>query len=232
MKFLFMTVVLCVAGYFAWQQFKPKPVPPPPPPPPPILTEPAPLISPEEQNKVIKSTNDQDPEVRWQAIVFLDKMKVPSAFDVMFDRMVKDQDLELRIKIINLLGQRGAQKITMQADPNNPLNPIISADPTSREKRIVEISEHLVAACKDPLPEIRIAALSALDVLGDYSVGASITDSLKDPDERVRLQALKTLNSLQDKKAALIAAERQRQEELRRKAEEAAKNNNGSLISH
>ena len=33
----------------------------------------------------------------------------------------------------------------------------------------------------------------------------------------------KTLNSLQDKKAAMIEAERKRQEELRRKAEEAAK---------
>jgi HEAT repeat protein len=231
MKYLFMTVVLCVAGYFAWQQFKPKPVPPPPPPPPPILTEPAPLITPEEQAKVIKSTNDQDPEVRWQAIVFLDKMKVPSAFDVMFDRMQKDQDVDVRIKIINMLGQRGAQRLIMQASSNDPLNPVVSADPMSREQRLTEISQHLVAATKDSMPEIRIAALAALDVLGDYSVGSSVTDSLKDPDERVRLQALKTLNSLQDKKAAMIEAERRRQEELRRKAEEAAKNN-GSLLQH
>jgi hypothetical protein len=230
MKYLFMTVVLCVAGYFAWQQFKPKPAPPPPPPPPAILTEPAPLISPEEQAKVIKSTNDQNPEVRWQAIVFLDKMKVPSAFDVMFDRMQKDQDVEVRIKIINLLGKRGAQKLIMQADPNDPLNPIMTADPMSREKRLTEISEHLVAACKDPLPEIRIAALAALDVLGDYSVGSAVTDFLKDPDEQVRLQALKTLNSLQDKKAEMIEAEKRHQEELRRKAEEAAKN--GPLVPH
>jgi len=46
---------------------------------------------------------------------------------------------------------------------------------------------------------------------------------LKDPDERVRIQALKTLNSLQDKKAALIEAERKRQEEERRKAQEEGK---------
>jgi len=219
-----MTVVLCVAGYFAWQQFKPKPAPLPQPPPPPILTEPAPLISSEEQTKVIKSANDQDPEVRWQSIVFLDKMKVSSAYDVMFNKMQKDTDVELRIKIITLLGQRGAQKIIMESSPNDPLTPIVTTDPVSREKRITEISQHLVASAKDPQPEIRIASLQALDTLGDYSVGSAVTDCLKDPDEKVRLQALKTLNSLQDKKAAMIEAERKRQEELRRKAEEAAKN--------
>ena len=111
-----------------------------------------------------------------------------------------------------------------QADPNDPLTPIVTTDPTSREQRVTEIAQHLAAAAKDPLPEIRIAALQALAVLGDYSVGDNVTDSLKDSDERVRLQALKTLNILQDKKAAMIEAERRHQEELRRKAAEAAKN--------
>jgi HEAT repeat protein len=228
MKYLFMTVVLCVAGYFSWQQFKPKPTPPPPPPPP-IMTEPASLITPEEQSKVIKSASDQNPEVRWQAIVFLDKMNVPSAFDVMFDKMQNDTDTDLRLKIINLLGQHGARKIILQADPNDPLNPVGTTDP-SRVQRLSEISRHLVTATKDPLPDIRIAALQAIDAVGDYSVGSAVTDSLKDPDERVRLQALKTLTSLQDKKTAMIEAERKRQEELRHKAEEAAKN--GSLTYH
>ena len=71
---------------------------------------------------------------------------------------------------------------------------------------------------RDFLPEIRIAALQSLDTLGDYAVAPSIMDALRDPDERVRLQALKTLNSLQEKKAAAIEAERKRQEELRRQA--------------
>ncbi|MBI5238833.1 MAG: HEAT repeat domain-containing protein [Elusimicrobia bacterium] len=223
MRYLLMTVVLGVAGYFAWNQFKPRQAPPPPPPPPAILTEPAPLISPDEQAKVVRSASDQNSEVRWQAIIFLDKMKVPVAFDVMFEKMRKDPDVELRIKIIGLLGQRGAQKVTVTANSNDPLSPTYSADPTSREQRVSEISQHLVAAAKDSIPEIRIAALQALEVMGDYSVASAVTDSLKDPDEKVRLQALRTLNTLQDKKAALIEAERRRQEELRRKAEESAK---------
>ena len=129
MRYLLMIVVLSVAGYFACQQFKPKPSLPPLPPPPAILTEPAPIINPEEQAKIIKSASDQDPDVRWQAIIFLDKMKVPSAYDVMFDKMHKDQDVELRIKVITLLGQRGAQKIIMQSSPNDPLTQAITADP-------------------------------------------------------------------------------------------------------
>jgi HEAT repeat protein len=223
MRYLLMTAVLCVAGYFAWNQFKPKPPPPPPPPPPAILTEPAPLITPEEQAKVVKSASDQNSEVRWQAIVFLDKLKVPAAFDVMFEKMRKDPDVELRVKVIGLLGQRGAQKLTMAANSSDPLSPVYSADPASREQRVSDISQNLVAASRDSLPEIRIAALQALETLGDYSVASAVTDSLKDPDEKVRLQALRTLNTLQDKKAALIEAERKRQEELRRKAAESAK---------
>ena len=223
MRYLLMTAVLCVAGYFAWSQFKPKAPPPPPPPPPAILTEPAPLISPEEVAKVVKSASDQNAEVRWQAIVFLDKMKVPAAFDVMFEKMRKDPEIELRIKVITLLGQRGAQKVTVTTNSSDPLSPVYSADPTSREKRVGDIAQHLVAGARDSIPEIRIAALQALEVMGDYSVASAVTDSLKDPDEKVRLQALRTLNTLQDKKAALIEAERKRQEELRRKAEEAAK---------
>jgi HEAT repeat protein len=223
MRYLLMTAVLCVAGYFAWNQFKPKPPPPPPPPPPAILTEPAPLITPEEQVKVVKSASDQNSEVRWQAIVFLDKLKVPAAFDVMFEKMRKDPDVDLRIKVIGLLGQRGAQKLTVQASSDDPLNPVYSADPVSREQRVGDISRNLVAASRDSLPEIRIAALQALETLGDYSVASAVTDSLKDSDEKVRLQALRTLNTLQDKKAALIEAERKRQEELRRKAAESAK---------
>ena len=226
MKFFLMALVLGVAGYFAWQQFKPKPPPPPPPPAPILLTAPASIINTEEQAKIIKSANDQDAEVRWQAILFLDKMKVPVAWDVMFEKIHKDTDLDLRLKVIKLIGEHGAQKLTILPNPADPLNPIVSACAVSTgvdEKCARDIAQHLVATAQDPIPEIRIAALKSLDTLGDYAVAPAITDSLKDPDERVRIQALKTLNSLQDKKAALIEAERKRQEEERRKAQEEGK---------
>ncbi|MEK7858074.1 MAG: HEAT repeat domain-containing protein [Elusimicrobiota bacterium] len=195
MKHVMMFLVMVVAGYFAFQQFKPKPLPPPPPPPPAILLEPAPVISEEEQSKIIKSANDQDPLVRWESILFLDKMKAPAAYQVMFEKLHKDMDQDLRLKICNLL-----------ADRKGP-----------------EISQNLVWVTKDNDPDLRVAALKALEKIGDYATASAITDNLRDPDERVRLQALKTLNTLQDKKAAEILMEQKRQEDLRRQAEEAAR---------
>lgn len=193
MRFVMMAVVMAVAGFFAFRRMKPTPAPPPPPA---ILLEPTPVISPEEQNKIIRSADDNDPQVRWEAIVFLDKMKAPRASHIMLQKLHKDLDPELRIKIINLLSDR-----------RNP-----------------EITQNLVWVMTDQNPDIRIAALLALEKIGDYATASPITELLKDMDERVKLQALKTLNSLQDKKTAEIAAERTRQEELRRQAESAARN--------
>lgn len=194
MKYLMMLVVMGVAGYFAFQQFKPKPPPPPPPPPPAILLEPAPVISQEEQAKIIKAANDPDPLVRWESLLFLEKMKAPRALEIMFEKLHKDFDVELRVKLLNLLS----------------------------EKRQPEVTQNIVWVLRDPNPEIRMAALQALEKIGDYATASAITELLKDHEESVKLQAIRTLNSLQDKKTAEIEAERRRQEELRRQAEAAA----------
>lgn len=195
MKYVIGSIVLVVAGYFALQQAKPKPLPPPPPPPPVIVNaQPQPIIDPAEQAKVVRAASDIDSNVRWQSLVLLDKMHSPQAMPLLFEKLTKDQDPDLRIKICGLLAQRSGPDVT----------------------------QALVAALKDAEPSVRIAALSALDSVGDYSAASAITDVLKDQDENVRVQALKTLNNLQDKKAAQIAAEQKRQEELRQQALEAA----------
>ncbi|MFA6004353.1 MAG: HEAT repeat domain-containing protein [Elusimicrobiota bacterium] len=224
MKYLLMVLILVVAGYLAWQQFKPVPPPPPPPPPPPVTAPPAPVISAEELAKITKSTNDLDPMVRWEAITFLDKMKVPDTFPIMFDKLHKDPDLDLRLKVITLLGQRGGPKTITVPNQNDPLNPTAVLAASSADNLSSQIAQHLIWATNDPEPDVRIAAIKALDEIGDYSAASALTESLKDSDERVRLQALRTLNSLQDKKVAILEAERRRQEEARRQAAEAAKN--------
>lgn len=195
MKFILGIVVFAVAGYFAFQQLKPKPPPPPPPPPPPaILLQPAPVISPEEQEKVIHSANDQDPDVRWQALVFLDKMQSPQAMPMLLEKLQKDPESSVRIKIIQLLSMRSGSDVT----------------------------QGLVGALQDQEPTVRVAALRALDKIGDYSTASAITDCLKDQEDSVRVQALQTLNDLQDKKQKEIEAERKRQEQLREQAAQAA----------
>ena len=185
MKFLLMLIGLGAAGYMAYQQFKPVPPPPPPPPPPAILSEPMPVINEAEQAKILKTAEDQDPKVRWEAILLLDKMKAPAAYPMMFHMLQKDLDVDVRVNIAKLLGDRNGPNV-MQA---------------------------LIGALRDQEPQVRLAALLSIEKIGDYSVaGILATGPIKDQDETVRLQALKTLNVLQDKKAAEIEAARVRYE--------------------
>ncbi len=185
-----MFAIFLLCGYFVYREFKPKP-PPPPPAPPPILQEPLPIISEQEQAKVLRAAHDQDPGVRWEAVMFLEKIKHPKALPLLFEKLHRDPDVQLRMRTAHLLGERQGR----------------------------EVSQNLVKALKDAEPQVRVAVLQALERLGDYGVASVVTESLNDQEEAVRLQALRTLNSLQDKKAAEIAAEQARQEELRRQAE-------------
>jgi HEAT repeat protein len=183
MKFVMIFVVFVIAGYFAFQQFKPKPPPPPPPPPPAILQEPAPLIDPAEQAKIVKSAADQDPGVRWEAMVLLDKMKSPQAYPILFECLHHDQEVSVKIKVIGLLQSR----------------------------RTPEVTQNLEEALKDQEADVRVKALQALELIGDYSATPFIMETLKDQEDAVRVQALKTLNTLQDKRAAEIKAAQERQ---------------------
>ncbi|PIR15155.1 MAG: hypothetical protein COV48_15945 [Elusimicrobia bacterium CG11_big_fil_rev_8_21_14_0_20_64_6] len=197
MKYVLLVCAIAVAGFMAYQEFKPVPPPPPPPPPPAILSEPAPVINEAEQAKILKSTQDQDPSVRWEAVLLLDKMKSPEATPVIFRMLHKDFEPTVRIKAAELLGNR-----------NGP-----------------DVVNALAAALKDQEPAVRLAVILALDKIGDYSVaGVLATGPIRDQEESVRLQALKTLNSLQDKKQAEIEAARARYEqEKAAAAAEAAK---------
>ncbi len=197
MKALMALVFAAALGVLVWQRFlKPAPPPPPPPPPPPaILSEPAPVVSPAELQRVLKSTQDTDPGVRWEAVVFLDKIKSPQAYPIMFYMLQRDQEPSLRVKIINLLGTRGGP----------------------------DVLKALLGATHDQEADVRVAALQALDTIGDYSVASAIADgSLRDQDDKVRLQAVKTLNDLQDKKIKAIQEAQQRYEEEKQKAAAAA----------
>lgn len=185
MKNVFIAIVLAAAGYLAWQQYKPVPPPPPPPPPPAILMEPAPVINEAEVAKIMRSAQDPDPGVRWETILFLEKMKAPQAQPLMFQMLEKDIDAEVRIKIAQLLIKRKSPE-TVAA---------------------------LVNAMKDQEAGVRVEVLKSLDAIGDYGVASAIANGpIRDQDENVRLQALKTLNSLQDRKQAEIDEARKRHE--------------------
>jgi HEAT repeat protein len=188
MKFLAVVALAVALGIVLFQRgvFTPAPPPPPPPPPPPaILSEAAPVINEVEMQKVLKSASDSEPTVRWEAVVFLDKVKAPQAMPLMQEMLKHDMEPTLRIKIINLLSSR-----------NTP-----------------EVLQALVLSMKDQEAEVRLAALRALDKIGDFSVASAIADGpIRDQEESVRLQAMKTLNSLQDKRQREIDAAKARWE--------------------
>ncbi len=197
MKYYVVTGALVMAAYMAWQQYKPQPESTAPPLPPAILSEPAPLINEAEQSKIIRSAEDQDAGVRWEAVILLDKMKSPQAMPLMFHMLEKDFDVPLRTKIVELLGER----------------------------RSPDVIAALIGAMKDQEPEVRIAAIRSLEKIGDYSVASVLASGpIRDQEESVRLQALRTLNALQDKKQAEIEAARLSYEQTKQQAaQEAAK---------
>lgn len=196
MKSFMAFLTMLALGLLAWQKMRPEPPPPTIPPPPAILSEPAPVMDPEEQKKVLKSAEDTDPDVRWEAAVLLDKMQSPDAMAVATKLLHKDLEPSVRVRVAGLLGKRKGK----------------------------DAVEALVRALKDQEPDVRINVLRALDAIGDYSVAVDImAGPVKDQDEKVRLEALKVLNSLQDKRKAEIEHARIKYEAEKRAALEKQK---------
>lgn len=199
MKFFAVIALVAALAFVAYQRgmlTPAAPPPPPPPPPPAILNEPAPVISEVELQKVLKSAQDPEPNVRWEAVLFLDKVKSPKAMPLMREMLQKDMESSVRIKIINLLSNRRGE----------------------------DVLQALVDSMKDQEPEVRLEALKALEKIGNYSVAGAITEGpLRDSEESVRLQAMRTLNSLQDKKQKEIEEARIRYEQDKAAAEAAAR---------
>ncbi|MBI5623248.1 MAG: HEAT repeat domain-containing protein [Elusimicrobia bacterium] len=183
-RIIIIVIVLAIAGFFASRSFVKKAPPPPPvveaPPPPP------PLITPEEEAKIIKATRDLDSDVRWEAVQLLNNIKSPSSNAVLFERLHKDDSLEMRMRVAGLL----------------------------RTKTGADVAEQLVLALQEAAnpPELRIAVLGALASVGEMSVIPQITDCLKDPNELVRKEALKTVDALNRlREAEIKKAEEERQ---------------------
>ena len=145
-----MSIILLVAGYFAFQELKPKPLPPPPPPPP-ILTQQiapiAPLLTSAEEKKISRSTEDMDENVRWQALKLLNNAHSQYALPLLFSHLKKDSSVALRIKILTLL---------------------------SGYKKNDDVLSQVSSALEDYNPKIRSAALKAIDEMNGYAAAAAM----------------------------------------------------------
>ncbi len=195
---------LALAAYKRTKMSEPA-LPPPAPPPPPIVLpvpKPAPILSPDEMRRIQDATRDSDENVRWEAARFLIKLEHPDADAVLFHMLSKDPSPLLRTRVAELLSER-AEKAR------------------GTEKPRLDVTQALVGALKDVEASVRTAALRALSRSGDYGAAGAISDLLKDQEEDVRLEAMKTLTALQERKVEDQRREQQKlQEELRRKQEE------------
>ena len=158
----------------------------PPPPPPPVESPPPPVIDAKTLEKIRVSTKDTTPAVRWEAIQLLIKSGVPEADDFLFDMLQRDTEAELRKRAVDALKSRPGPKV----------------------------SKVLLHALHDSEADVRQAALGALgareETPDDPAASPAISELLRDSDERVRLDAIRTLNLLNDKRTqkAREAAER------------------------
>lgn len=216
MKKTLLLLVGLGLGFAAYKNITkepPKPPPPPPEPPPIIIAppKPAPILTQDEMRRIGDATQDQDENVRWEAARFLIKLDHPDTDQVLFRMLSKDASVNLRVRVAELL-----------ASPH---------EVPGHENKRPQITEALAGALRDTEAAVRAAALRSLAKVGDYSAASPITDLLKDMDQDVRLEAVRTLNILQERKNEDVKRETERlQEEAKRKAEEAAKRRQQEML--
>src|SRR3974390_1492321 len=114
MRFLLLLAVIVMIIAFGFKYFYKgvKPLTPAPatPLPPAISRPPTPILSPAETAKVIESTKDTNPNVRWQALKFLVQTNAPEA-DIFLPEMLRgDPDVVLRKNIVLMLGEHPGPK--------------------------------------------------------------------------------------------------------------------------
>lgn len=148
-------------------------------PPPPILSEPTSVVSDEQLEKITRLSQDSDPRVRLEAVGFLEKAQSPKALKLMIEMLQRDPVIANRVVIIDRLSARSGP----------------------------EVSAALLSALNDIDAPVRNAALRALERTGGDAAVKAITDGpLNDQEESVRLQALHTLNVLQERRQREIEA--------------------------
>ena len=198
-RYILLIAGIAGAVYVFRSMTKTPPPAPPPAPPPPLaikMPEPQPILNPEEMKKITDATRDADQSVRWEAAKFLIKLNHPDADKVIFRMLAQDQEVRIRVQVVELL----------------------------QDRKGPEISKALTAALNDTEAEVRGAALRALARVGDASAASAVTDLLKDMDQNVRLEAVKTLRILQEKSDEEVRRKQlEIQEQMRKQAEEEAR---------
>ncbi|MFA6029274.1 MAG: HEAT repeat domain-containing protein [Elusimicrobiota bacterium] len=169
----FLLVLIVVGGllYFH-QKYSQRPGPPPPSPPPAMDMPPPIALDEMELDKVRLATKDSDPQVRWAAIELLYRIKDPEALTLLEKTLAIDSEPQVRRNAVEILRNQSSKGAPKQ----------------------------LLPALRDPEKDIRIVALLAIGERGDASVIPDVSKLLLDIEPDVRLQALRTLARIQEKR--------------------------------
>jgi HEAT repeat protein len=155
-------------------------------------TEPALTLDSASMQRIRNATRDSNTIVRWQATKFLVAMEDDQAAPLLFSMLHRDADITNRKNVVSLL-----------AEYDEPV-----------------VTQHLIRALKDTNAEVRLGVLDALAKLGDYAAAESIGGMIHDSNERVRLKAIRTLDSLEKLREKQIERAKEEHAEKMRQWEE------------
>ena len=191
MRWVLAMALIAASSFFLYREYlEQKALPPPAP----KAAEPVkkePFLPAADIEKVRKTASDPDPGVRWTSMRLLFMLGDAGSLERLQDAVAKDPDVDLRLKAVKLL----------------------------QDNKGLASMQGLVAALRDPDKDVRLASVKALAEVGEAAAAPSVSAvAAKDNEPDVRVEALRTLEALQDKRLQQFYA---LAEKLRKDYEEA-----------
>lgn len=148
--------------------------------------------------RLVELTEHPNADVRCQSLKVLAEIKDEGIIGLLEERLLHDCSIEVRAAAAHGLGRTGEAKVIPLLERS------LGDEPSVRSAAALALGAFgddsvvptLLASLKDPVPEVRYHALSGLGKLKATIAVRPIHGMLKDPDEMVRLGAVRTLERL------------------------------------
>jgi HEAT repeat protein len=158
----FLMIFVFVGGLYYLYVRRNTPPEEPPPPPPALLNTPAPVMSPEEIEKVRMATKDSDPQVRWAAIELLNRIHDPQAPKILEEMMAIDTESSVRQNALGVLKSSNDPKKLVAALKDSEKGIRLAALMALGDIGDPSVTPDIVAMMNDVEPEIRLQSIQAL----------------------------------------------------------------------